>query len=116
METNENTKELVLKYFHSWQSPADFEEMKSYLAPDISFDMNGFQLNGIEAVMGMVMQDPTPWKEVELLDSQFSPAQAAIIYQGVNTATDQKIRVAEHLCLANDKITRATVVMSMLPS
>jgi len=115
MEPQEKTKELVLKYFHSWQNPADFDEMGGYLAEDIVFDRNGHQLQGVEAVIGMLMQNPTPWKEVQLLDAVFSSDQAVLVYQGVNTATNQKIRVAEHLHLANLQITKVTAVLSILP-
>ena len=36
------TKELILKFWRSWQTPADWDEMRSYMADDFKFDAGVF--------------------------------------------------------------------------
>lgn len=110
----DQTKELVLKYFHSWQQPSDFEEMRSYLADDLKFDGGIFTANSAEELMAIIKQTASPWKDVHLLGSLFSEGEATIFYEGTDIKSNQKIRVAELITIQNDKISQVIAVINPL--
>lgn len=99
-----NSKEITLKYFNSWQEPADFEELSSYLAEEFSIDAGIFTFNSKKEFVQFLKSNPTPWKEVKLLSSVFSEKNTSILYEGVNTANNKKMRVAEHIQFTADGV------------
>ena len=110
-----SSKELVLKYFHSWQQPADFEEMKSCLSEDFTIDGGFFKFDSIDDFSGFLEENPTPWKDVTLLSSAFYDDKSFLLYEGVNTATEQKMRVSEHIRIRDGKIKDVQSVITQLP-
>ncbi len=108
------SKELVLKYFHSWQQPADFQELASCLSENFVINAGFFQFNNRPDFIQFLEANPTPWKEVILLSSFFEESFAAILYEGVNTATNQKMRVSEHIQLENGKIKEVQTVIAQV--
>ncbi len=105
---------LVMKYFNSWQSPTDFEEMADCLTPTMTIDAGIFHFDNREAFVNFCTQNPTPWKEVTLLSSIYSDGKAAIMYEGVNTANNQRMRVSEHLEITDGKISDIKTVITAL--
>ncbi len=110
MATVSHTKQVVLKYFHSWQEPADFDGMKSCLADDVVFDAGILKIIGAENLCNEVKKTAPPWKDVELLKSLFLESQAVLFYEGTDKNSGIKTRVAEFLELKGGKISAATVV------
>ncbi len=110
-----NTEELILKFWNSWQQPADWNEMRSCLADDYQFDAGMFKCsNGDEAVA--IAQMGNPWKEVELLDMICKEDHAAIIYQGIDINSGAQFRVSEFLKIKDRKITGGFGVVTQLPA
>lgn len=108
-------KELVETYFNSWQEPADFGQTASCLHDDITVDMGFFKTDDKAAFIGMMSHNPVPWKDVNLLYSKYSENFACIVYEGINTANDQKMRVSEAIEIKEDKITSIFAVIAQLP-
>lgn len=114
MNTTEKTRGLVLKYFHSWQRPPDYNKLRACLADNLEFDGGMFKGKGGDAFREMIEQTESPWENVTLLDSVFTDEKAALIYEGVDTTTKIKTRVAEVVTVQGDKITRIYAVITPL--
>ena len=98
-----NPQELVLKFWNSWQHPADWDEMRSCLADEYKFDAGIFQCEHADQAVA-IAQMGNPWKEVKLLDLVSSNDQVVIVYQGTDTVSGIQFRVSEFLKVANGKI------------
>ena len=78
-----DTEDLVMKFWKSWQSPANWEEMRSYMADDYNFDAGMFHAHSADQSV-MIAQGGNAWKDIELLDIICAGDKAAIIYQGTD--------------------------------
>ena len=108
-----NSRELVLKYFHSWQEPADFDEMRSYLDDHVIFDGGEMmKITGGDAFQQMISASPDPWSEVILLKSYFGDTEAVLFYHG-KTSQGNVARVAEYITIAQGKISNIVAVMDL---
>eukprot|EP00803_Ostreobium_quekettii_P002080 evm.model.scf_1192EXC.4 EVM.evm.TU.scf_1192EXC.4 scf_1192EXC:26918-27523(+) len=105
-QRTESTRELVLKYFHSWQRPADFDEMAACFSDDAEIDLGAATLRGGAAFRRAVGGGESPWLAISLLDTVFSDGEAALVYEGVEEASGVKLRVAELLTVEGGKIVR----------
>ncbi len=106
MEPTERTKDLVLKYWRSWQDPSDFSTFRSCLADEVVFDSGTHTLSGADELTAAIETAESPWKSVKMLASLFGPEEASILYEGVDKRSGIKTRVAEHLTVRSDRITR----------
>ena len=109
------TKELVQKYVNSWQEPTNFEETATCLHDDVTADLGFFKANSKAEFIGMMSHNPVPWKEVNLIFSKYIEDFACLVYEGVNTATNTKMRVSEALEIEDGKIITVHSVISQLP-
>ncbi len=108
-----NSKDLVLKYFNSWQQPSDFDEMRACVSDDVTF--NGgemMKVTGGDALKQMVSANPDPWTDVILLKSYFGDNQAVLFYEGRNSH-NKTTRVAEYLTITNGRISDIVAVMDL---
>ena len=109
-----STQELVLKFWNSWQHPADWQEMRSCLADNYQFDAGVFKCSSADQAVSIAQQG-NPWQEVKLLDLICTQDQAALIYQGTDTVSGAKFRVSEFLKIAEGKITQGYGNVTQLP-
>jgi len=109
------TKSIVEKYFNSWQEPANFEETAACLHDNIKADLGFFKTNNKAEFIGMMSHNPVPWKDVNLVFSKYEDNFACIIYEGINTQTKAKMRVAEALEIREGEIIAVHSVISQLP-
>lgn len=101
-----STKELVLRYFNSWQHQ-DWETMRSCLADTLDFEGPDGQARAMPAdEFTAFCSKGSPWREVELIDSMFADGHASLLYQGVDTKNDSKVRVGEFVTVEGGKIAR----------
>ena len=100
------TRELVMKYFHSWQKPPNFDEMADCFSADAEIDLGVTTLRGGKAFKDAVGRGESTWLGVKLLESVFSGNEAALFYEGMEEATGVRHRVAEHLTVEGGKIAR----------
>lgn len=107
-------KNITLKYFNSWQEPADFEELSSCLADNFRIDAGFFKFNGKEEFIQFLKSNHSPWKDVKLLSSIFSENNAAILYEGINVDTNKKMRVSEHIHFITNYIAEISTVITQL--
>jgi hypothetical protein len=106
MTTTEETRQVVFKYFHSWQKPSDYRAFRDALADDVVFDAGGdARITGADALTANVRATEAPWTTVTLLASMFQGDQAALFYEGVDERTEHRTRVAEHLKIHHGRIT-----------
>ncbi len=108
------TEELVMKFWKSWQSPADWQEMRSCLSDNYNFDAGMFQAHSAEQSVG-IAQKGNAWKDVELLDIICQDDKAAIIYQGTDTQSGTRYRVSEFLKIQDGKIQCGYGNVAILP-
>ncbi len=114
MSKTEATKELILKYWRSWQQPSDFDEMRACLADDAKIDGGMFSLDSADAFRTMVEANNSPWRDVKMLDSVFTENTGAIFYEGIEVKTNIRMRVAEHCVVKDGKISKAIAVITQL--
>lgn len=108
------TQQLVIKYFQSWQEPSNFEEMEECLSPDMKINSGFFAFEDRNTFMSFLEQNSTPWREIELKSTFFSDNFATILYEGINSETNQKMRVSEHLTIEHGKISSIQTVISKI--
>ena len=114
MSGDESDARLILRYFHSWQEPSDFEEFRACLADDVVFDSNFGVVTGADALTEMVRRNESPWEDVTLLGSIFSDGSGALFYDGTDKATRERTRVGEHLTVRHGRIYRVTAVICLV--
>ena len=100
MSKASSNRDLIMKYWYSWQKP-DWPEMRSCLAPTVLF--GGTELDS-DAFVEMCGQG-NPWKDVIMLSDFFTEKGGAILYEGTDTVTGQRIRVGEFITVRDNKIT-----------
>ncbi len=117
MDSPERTKELVLRYWRSWQDPSDFAAFRSCLADEVVFDSGTHTLSGADVLTAAVETTESPWKSVKMLASMFGAEEAAILYEGVDKRSGIKTRVAEQLTVRDGLITRIiTAIAPVVPA
>ena len=94
-----SNRELIMKYWHSWQKP-DWQELRGCLAPKVDF--GGIEMES-DAFVEMCKQG-NPWEKVDMLSACFSDDGGAILYEGTDTITGQRIRVGEFISVKDDRI------------
>ena len=103
----DETKDLVLTYWRSWQT-SDWEGLRDCLAD--TFDMGGMPMDADEFTA--MCESGTPWKDVELLSSVFDGDLGAIIYEGTDSKSGNRMRVSEHAKVVDGKITHITALIA----
>ena len=112
-----DTKELVLRYFESWQEPADWKAFAESLAPDVVFDPGGgVEIRGRDALSSMLESTESPWRDVTLLESIFASDSAALFYEGTERRTGIRHRVGEHVAVGPEGITKVVAVILAMPT
>jgi len=82
MNITEKSKDLVLRYFNSWQEPADYEEFRSCISDNLIFDSNLAKIEDGDVLTEFVRSNESPWEDVKLLGSLFLDSKAALFYEG----------------------------------
>ena len=99
-----NNKQLILKYFNSWQR-GDFKALRDSLHENVEFDMNGNKIYGADSFIEMC-KDGIKWQKVDLLDNVFEEDKAALIYDGI-TEKGALVRVAEIISIKKSLIIKS---------
>ena len=107
------TKQLVLKYWNSWQGDPDWESFRECLDENCKVNMGVFEANNAEMLL-TITKSGNPWKDVEMLELICDENKAALIYQGTDTTSGQKFRVSEFITLDNHKIQQVIGSIAML--
>ena len=109
-----DNKETTLKYFHSWQGPTDFDELSAYLVDGFKIDTGFFSFENKTEFIQFPRSNPAPWRDVNLLSSIFSGNESAILYEGINKATNKKMRVSEHIKCRDGNMSEIHKVIAQL--
>ncbi len=97
------TERLVMDYWRSWQGATpDWSTMRAALADEIDTAAGVVAADALVAIA----RGGTPWRDVELVESVVTDDRAALLYRGVDTASDEVVDVAEFLTVAGGRITR----------
>ncbi|WP_282081504.1 hypothetical protein [Aquimarina algiphila] len=109
------TESLTLQYFNSWQDVVNFDETATCLHDHVKIDLGFFKTDNKIEFIEMMSNNPVPWKDVNLIFSKYTEDFACIIYEGINTQNNIKMRVSEALKIKDDKIIAIHSVISQLP-
>jgi|GEM_PF-2537232 len=102
MNQKDNNKQLILKYWNSWQA-ADWTTLRSSLADQLDFAGN---IMDSDDFVGMCQQG-SPWRDVVMLSSFFTEEGGALLYEGVDTSNGQTIRVGEFIQVRGGQIIKS---------
>ena len=109
---SESTRQVVYAYWQGWQTK-DFEGMRAALADDVIADAGLFRVEGADKFVAMCKAGPG-WREVRMMEELYAETHAAILYEGINTGNEQKMRVAELIQLDGGKIASIQSCLSPL--
>ena len=109
---SEASKETVHAYWRGWQTK-DFTGMRAALADEVVADAGLFRVDGADKFVAMCAEGPA-WRDVEMLDELYGEDHAAILYEGINTGNEQRMRVAELIRLEGGKIASIQSCLSPL--
>jgi ketosteroid isomerase-like protein len=112
--TAEDTRELVLRYWLSWQE-GDWEAFRSCLADEIFFDGVYARLHDPDRLVEFRRQ-ADPLRGVTMLESFFGSGEAALLYTGTSTETGAQLRVAELIETRRGRIARIRSVTGVRQS
>ncbi len=110
-----STEEIILGYWKSWQDHENWEETRSYMKDDFQFDAGLFKASSADELVAM-MKMGNPWKDIVLLDKAISENKGALIYEGVDTVTNAKIRIAEVITVKDGKVASGIANITQLPT
>lgn len=99
MNSTTDAKELILKYWNSWQN-ADWDVMFECLQDEIDFGGHSMSRDQFTDMC----RNGTPWKEVKMLSSVFGDNSGALLYEGTDTKSGNVIRVGEFIQIENGRI------------
>jgi len=111
MENREITKSVILRYFQSWQEPADYSEFRACLDNNMIFDCNLGIAVGADVFTELSSKREKPWKDVQLLASVYDENCGSIIYNGTDVDSGKITRISEHLYIKNGYIKKITAVI-----
>lgn len=109
---SETTKAIVHAYWRGWITQ-DFAGMRAALADEVVADAALFRVEGADRFVKLCAEGP-PWREVVMVDELYTDDHAAILYEGINAANSQQMRVAELIRLRGDKIVEIQSCLSPL--
>ncbi|MCG8423747.1 MAG: antibiotic biosynthesis monooxygenase [Proteobacteria bacterium] len=107
----EATKELVLKYFNSWQNH-DWETMRACLADELDFEGPQGPATMSADQFAEMCSKGSPWRDVELIDSLFLDGQASLLYRAIDTKNDTPVRVGEFVTVRDGKVAKMRAAFS----
>ncbi len=110
--TAAESRDQIMKYWRSWQTPTDFDETRSCLTDDVVFDGGAVRFDNADAVIAMMSSNPVPWADVELVSELYNDDGGAVVYEGTVSTTGVRIRVAEQMTLRDGLISSVTAVMT----
>jgi hypothetical protein len=113
LQPADETQKLILKYFYSWQEPLNINEFRECLDENVLFDAGNMKMEGSDKLADMIKSTESPWKDVTLLESMVQENQGIIFYEGIDKKTGSKMRVAEHITIANGRI--AKIIAAICP-
>lgn len=109
-----NSEEIVMKYWTSWQSHSDWSTMRSLMTDDFKFDAGFFKTESAEQIID-IMKKGHPWKDIVMLAQNIQKDKAFLIYEGMDSVTSKKYRVAEYLILRDKKVAECLTTISEYP-
>lgn len=99
-----------MTYWKSWQGYSEWEKTRALMKDDFKLDAGLFQTETADQLIDMMRQG-NPWKEIQLLDSVFSENKGVLLYEGIDSVTNSKIRIAEVITVKDGKV--ATCISSI---
>lgn len=109
-----NTKELVLKYWRSWQDHSSWETTRSLMKDDFKFDAGDLITHSADDLIRL-MKRGNPWKDIELIECVVDDNKGALLYEGTDSETSVRFRIAEIITVEEDKVSACIANISRLP-
>ncbi len=95
----DDTRELILKYWKSWQT-SNWTTLRACLADEIDFGSHKMKADSFVEMC----EKGSSWQNVELLDSVFAEACGALLYEGTDSKNGNRIRVGEFIKVNDGKV------------
>lgn len=108
-----DTEEIILTYWKSWQNHSNWEETRKLMKDDFKFDAGFFKTNSADQLVEM-MKNGNPWKEIKLLDKIITGNKGVLFYEGIDSVTNTKVRIAEIMEVETDKVASCVASISQL--
>jgi|GEM_PF-4209534 len=105
------TKELIRKYFNSWQPPINLEELGSCIAEDFSLDSGNLKFDTKNAFLEFLRINLTDWTNIELISEVYSDNIGCLLYKAYVPDQRAHVRIGEHIQVRNGLIIRIDLVM-----
>ncbi len=109
-----STQDVILKFWKSWQSHSDWDKVKECIVEDFYFDTGVFHTSSANELIE-AMKKGNPWENTILLNSVFEKNKGALVYEGVDSITKEKIRISEILEVKKGKVASCISSISFLP-
>ena len=98
-----DTETLLLTYWKAWQSHKDWKCTRALMQDDFYFDAGSFQTHSADALIEL-MKKGNPWREIVLLEMLVDGNQGAMVYEGIDSKSGKKMRIAEVLKVKENKV------------
>ncbi|MEZ4688533.1 MAG: nuclear transport factor 2 family protein [Bacteroidia bacterium] len=108
-----NTEALILNYWKSWQSHSNWEETRALMKDDFYFDAGFFKTESADQLIEM-MKNGNPWQDVQLLDIVTHDDKGALFYEGIDTVTQSRVRIAEIITVEAGKVASCVATISQM--
>lgn len=80
---------------------------------DFTFDAGFFKTETADQLIEL-MKKGNPWKEIELIDIITVGNKGTLFYEGIDSVTKAKIRIAEIITVDGDKVASCVACISQL--
>lgn len=98
--TKMETKKIVDQYLRAWQK-GDAETLASLISEKGTFGSSRLSSKGL---VSEILKSPV-WRDVRMINSVYDEdGNAAILYEGTDTQTGQRVRSSEFITVDNGKI------------
>lgn len=105
-----DSKQIVEHYLEAWQK-GDAKALRALLADKGRY---GKGQVAADQITREIMSYPA-WKNMKMINAVYGPSDAAIMYEGDDPKTGQRLRSAEFMSIAGGKIENLNGVFSSAP-
>jgi hypothetical protein len=108
------TKEIVMRYFQSWQVGDSMDKLKDCLCEDFILDSGLVKFDSRDNFMNYLKEEPPKLIDVNLIAEIYDKDTAAILYEGYEIKSKQKMRVSEFITIENGLIKKVQSIVSSI--
>lgn len=108
------TEEIVMRYFKSWQNGGDLDSLEDCLCEDFILENGLVRFDSRKNFIEYLRKEPPIWLNVKLVSELYDKDTAAILYEGVQDQSQQKMRVSEFITIENGCIKKVQSIVAAI--